>query len=434
MNGIFKIAVILSLIFSLNCASVQAQTPITESEKNEIIHLDVHKTEQFKADVKTSLTEKETDEDIKKDTVSDNIDPEFSIFDEILDTDRNEEHPFKIEEESLFGKIYKKKLERTSIPSYLLKDELTFRYKKGPVHKAQFYGAYQGSLTGTFEPGDFDRGYEFGIAEIGVVGAFKKETKTDFKVQMNFKPVSGQSYLHSLFTDVYIMNTTVPNHKIIVGNSRNQVGIDGGASSYTLPFATRSQIGRNFGNVRVLGVRVVGNYPLIDYQMAVNSSDRYFHEFFPGAEFTGWINFKPLGKTDGKYGNLTIGTGVNTGRRHGDYSVGGAYVGYSYKKFAVNAEYAIADGYNGKVYSDKKATGFYTTVSYRLTKRLHALLRYDQFDPNREVSGNLKREYTAGLNYFIKGQALRLILNYVFCENQNADDSHRIILGTQIVL
>ena len=225
MNGIFKIAVILSLIFSLNCASVQAQAPITESEKHEIIHLDVHKTEQFKADVKTSLTEKETDEDIKKDTVSDNIDPEFSIFDEILDTDRNEEHPFKIEEESLFGKIYKKKLERTSIPSYLLKDELTFRYKKGPVHKAQFYGAYQGSLTGTFEPGDFDRGYEFGIAEIGVVGAFKKETKTDFKVQMNFKPVSGQSYLHSLFTDVYIMNTTVPNHKIIVGNSRYIVSL-----------------------------------------------------------------------------------------------------------------------------------------------------------------------------------------------------------------
>ena len=164
------------------------------------------------------------------------------------------------------------------------------------------------------------------------------------------------------------------------------------------------------------------------------SSDRYFHEFFPGAEFTGWVNFKPLGKTDGKYGNLIIGTGLNAGRRHENYAVGGAYVGYSYKKFAANAEYAIADGYNGRSFSSDKATGFYTTVSYRLTKRLHVLARFDQFDPNRDVSGDLRREYTAGLNYFIKGQALRLILNYVFCDNQQTEDSHRIILGTQILL
>ena len=69
-----------------------------------------------------------------------------------------------------------------------------------------------------------------------------------------------------------------------------------------------------------------------------------------------------------------------------------------------------------------------------MTKRLHVLARYDQFDPNRDISGDLRREYTAGLNYFIKGQALRLILNYVFCDNENAEDSHRVILGTQILL
>ena len=108
MNGIFKIIFIVGFIFFLNCTSVQAQTPQNDVAKTEIIHLDVHKTEQFKADVKTSLTEKETDEDIKKDTVSDNIDPEFSIFDNIIDTDRDDEHPFKIEEESLFGNIKKR--------------------------------------------------------------------------------------------------------------------------------------------------------------------------------------------------------------------------------------------------------------------------------------------------------------------------------------
>ena len=240
--------------------------------------------------------------------------------------------------------------------------------------------------------------------------------------------------MQGFITDAYIMNTSLPHHKIIVGNSRNQVGVDGGASSYTLPFAARSQIARNFGNTRALGVRVVGNYSLADYSLALNSSDRFFHEFFAGPEFTGWVNFKPLGRTDGRYGNLVVGGGLNAGHRNENYTVGGAYVGYSYKKFAVNAEYSIADGYNGRNFSSNRAEGFYTTVSYRLTQKLHILARFDQFDPNRDISGDLRREYTAGLNYFIKGQALRLILNYVFCENQNTEDSHRIILGTQILL
>ena len=99
-----------------------------------------------------------------------------------------------------------------------------------------------------------------------------------------------------------------------------------------------------------------------------------------------------------------------------------------------NFEYAIADGYNGTYRSTDKATGFYSTIAYRITQKLHILARYDQFDPNRDISDDLRREYSVGLNYFIKGQALRLILNYVFCDNEDMEDSHRIILGTQIVL
>lgn len=401
--------------------------------QQDVIHLDVEKYEPVRKKVTSSIREKETDDDIKNDMINDNIDVEFSIFDNIIDKDKDSDHPFKIEEESLFGRIYKKKLERTSIPSYLLQDELTFKYKKGIVDKVQFYGAYQGSIRSTFAGNDYDTDYDLGIAEVGVVGGFK-DKKTDFKFQVNLKPRSGESYVNGLFSDMYIMNTSIPHHKIIIGHSRDQIGVEGGASSYTLPFAARSQIARNFGNVRALGVRVVGNYSLADYQLAVNSSDRYFHEFFPGAEFTGWVNFKPLGKTDGRYGNLIVGGGLNAGRRHENYTVGGAYVGYNYKKFAANAEYAIADGYNGRNFSTNKATGFYSTVSYRLTKRLHVLARFDQFDPNRDISNDLRREYTAGLNYFIKGQAMRIILNYVFCDNQDREDSHRIILGTQILL
>lgn len=433
MNRIIGIAVIFLAIFATPSAfaleKVDEIAPLQIPNGQEVIEIDITKIE----DNSDKKSQKEKRDYYERDTVLENADVEFSMFDNLLDKDPDFEHPFKIEEESLFGKIYKKDITRTSIPSYLLKDELTFKYKKGPIDRVQFYGAFQGNINSLFRPSDYDTEYDLNVLETGMIGGFK-DKKTDFKLQFNFKNSSNYTFLQGLVTDAYIMNTRIPHHKIIIGNSRNQVGVDGGATTYTLPFAFRSQIARNFGNTRALGVRVVGNYDLVDYSMAMNTSDRFFRSFFSGPEFTGWVNLKPLGKTDGKYGKLVVGSGINAGRAQDNYVVGGAYVGYTYKKFMANFEYAIADGYNGVQYSSNKATGFYSTISYRLTQKLHLLARYDQFDPNRDISGDMRREYTAGINYFIKGQALRLILNYVFCQNERTEDSHRIIFGTQIVL
>ena len=445
MNCFLRIALIFIAIMlappTFAFGKVKPTSDVNPPQEQEVIHLDVSKNDSVdKQEIpddnfenRENNKKNNTSDWIQKDIIRDNVDTEFSIFDNLIDTNKDSDHPFKIEEESLFGRIYKKKLERTSIPSFLLKDELTFKYKKGIIDKVQFYGAYQGNMGFDFSGSDYDTDYGFGFMEAGVVGDFK-DKNTDFKLQFNFKKGENRTYLQGLVTDAYIMNTRIPHHKIIIGNSRNQVGFEGGMGSYVLPFAMRSQISRTFGNTRALGIRVVGDYDLVDYSVALNSSDRFFKEFFPGAEFTGWVNFKPLGKTDGKYGTLVLGGGLNAGHNDTNYTVGGAYASYRYKKFMTNFEYAIADGYNGTYISTDKATGFYTTIQYRLTQKLHILARYDQFDPNRDVASNLRREYSAGINYFIKGQALRLILNYVFCDNEDTEDSHRIILGTQILL
>ncbi len=415
----------LKIILLLLIIVIQSATAIEEEKRNKI------KSPIEKQSVKSS--EKIQEDWIQLDTVKDNTDTEFSIFDNLIDTNKDKDHPFKIEEESLFGRIYKKEIERTSIPSFLLKDELTFQYEKGPIDKIQLYGAYQGNFGFNFKESDYDTTYGFGFMEAGLIGDLK-DKHTNFKLQFNFKEGENRSYLQGLITDVYIMNNRIPHHKIIVGNSRNQVGFEGGMSSYILPFINRSQISRTFGNTRALGARIVGNYSLIDYSFAYNSSDRFFKDFFPGSEFTGWVNFKPLGKTDGKYGEIIVGGGLNTGKNKTDYTVSGAYASYRYKRFMANFEYAYADGYNGTYLSTNKAEGFYTTLVYRLTKKLHLLARYDWFDPNKEISNDNRKEYSIGLNYFLKGQAARLILNYIFCDNDNAEDSHRIMLGTQFVL
>lgn len=383
----------------------------------------------IKEKVPPKTEKKEQAKPLRKE-IDGNIEAEFNLFDN-FNLDKDGDH--KIDEDTLLGKIINRDIIRTDIPSYLLRDELTFRYKKGIVSKVQYYGAFQGDLSSFWNAGDYDTSYDMNFLQFGAIGKFR-HTKNDFKVMINPRPAANLTYMQNFIADAYIINNSIPHHKVVLGYSRNQIGKEGGSSSYILPFAMRSQIARNFGSTRALGVRLIGNYSLMDYNLAFNSSDRFFHTPFAGPEFTGWVDFKPLGRTDGRYGNLIMGGGLNAGHNGTNYTVGSFYIGYKYKRLWTNCEYGIADGYNGSYVSTDKASGFNYTIGYKIHPRLQLIARYDQFDPNRDVKHNTRREYTAGINYFIKGQALRLILNYVFCDNQGMADSHRIILGTQILL
>ena len=360
----------------------------------------------------------------------DNVESEFSIFDS-FDWDKDDDG--KIDADTLMGKIINKDITRTDVPTFLLKEELTYRYQKVPISKIQYFGAYRGNLSGLWNSTDYDTEYNINTLQVGAIGKFGNY-KNDLKVGFNPKPQKDLNYIQSFIADAYIVNNNIPHHRVVIGYSRNQVGREGGSSSYILPFVTRSQIARNFGSTRALGVRLVGNYSLADYNLAFNSSDRYFRTPFAGPEFTGWLDIKPLGKTDGRYGKLVLGGGLNAGHNKTTYTVGSAYIGYKYKNLWTNFEYGIADGYNGARVSINKAEGFNYTLGYKIHPRLQLIARYDQFDPNKNIANDQKREYTAGINWFIKGQSVRMILNYIFCDNQNTEDSHRIILGTQLVL
>ncbi len=365
-----------------------------------------------------------------KDILIDSTEENFFMFKHLGD-------PINREEGSLFYKIEKSlkaEVTRTDYSNYLLKDILTVDLDKGPIDRIQFYGKYRGNLSFNFMESDFDGDYDVTSIDVGMMGQLNPEYKTDFKLQFKLTPTSERTFFQNLISDAYIVNTAIPNHQIMIGNSRNQVGVEGGMSTTYVPFILRSQIARTFGNTRAFGVRFIGNYSLVDYSLAANSSDRFFKEFFPGAEFTGWVNLKPLGKTDGRYGKLVVGGGLNAGKRHENYTVGGAYVGWNYKDFMINAEYAIADGYNARVLSTDKAEGFYTTIGYKLTPKVQLVARFDQFDPNRDMDGDIRREYSAGINYYVIGQGMKILLNYVYCDNQNLEDSHRLMLGTQILL
>jgi len=439
MKKLLKTLLISILIIApLTC--VQAKEDITEElreekQENEVV-LDLAKTEQNsiieeKVNNKSNSNKffnflTNNDEDDNETGEKDNAELDFEIF-KIFDSENT------VNEDSLFGKVYHSKITRTDIPSFLYQDDLTFNYKKGPISKIHIYGAYRGSINALWRP-EYSTEYNNLVTQIGAYGSFRNHNYK-FKIAANPIPQRGINYIDRLLTDIYVVNTSIPNHQILAGYSRVQTGVEGGTSTYILPFVARSQIARNFGSARSLALKVIGNYQYLDYNISAGSSGRYITSGMPGAEFNSWINFKPLGHKAKKYGKITIGGGYNGGHNRIDYNVASAYLSYHHKQIWTNIEAAIADGYNGSNgISSNKACGYAATLGWKFNPHLQLIGRIDQFDPNRHISNDLKREYTIGINWFIKGQALKVMLNYVFCDNQNQPDGHKIIVATQVLL
>lgn len=332
--------------------------------------------------------------------------------------------------------VYNLQIDNTSNPACLLKEPLTHTFERGPLENIHTWGVIQMNNATTIpEYGGGGNKFNVGLVNVLIDGQFRGG-KENFRIMFDPTPQHNRGFFHQLPQDLYIESHRIKNNVILFGNSRVGGGIEGTQSPYTLPFVIRSQISRNLGNVRKFGIRVKGNYALMDYDFGGYSSDTFLSEFFPGVEFNGMVNFKPLGLTDGRYGKLRTGGGIVTGQNHSrDYFVATAYLGYEYKKFWTRMEYANADGSNGgDGFSSKKRQGWYVTLGYHLTKKVELLARYDEFDPDKTISGNNQREYSFGVNYYLKGQALKLILNYVFCQNDSRPDSHRIVVGTQIAI
>lgn len=333
--------------------------------------------------------------------------------------------------------VYNLEVEKYDTPDYLFKEIFTHKYSENSfMDYTHFWAGYNGNLDIDFTEGNGTSvDYDFNAITAAIDGSSKNDTLY-FRLMTRFMPKSHRNVMQTIFSDVYIGTEKIPHHKVQIGNFRPKVGHEGTMSTYTLPFITRAQISREFGTVRKLGAKIEGDYSFIDYNFGLYSSGTFFQEFFPGAEFDGWINIKPLAKTDGKYGKLVIGGGIQGGRRDNNYFVTGIHTGWEYKRLRADFEWAKANGYNGNsgISTRRHAEGFYASIGYMITKKLQFLVRFDQFDPDKRVAHNNKREYSAGINYFIKGQALRLMLNYVYCQKDASKDSHRIMIGTQIIL
>lgn len=60
------------------------------------------------------------------------------------------------------------------------------------------------------------------------------------------------------------------------------------------------------------------------------------------------------------------------------------------------------------------ADGWQVTAAYFIVPaKFQTLLRHEEFDPNTALGGNTSRSWTVGFNYLIKGEDLRLMVDYI---------------------
>ena len=191
---------------------------------------------------------------------------------------------------------------------------------------------------------------------------------------------------------------------------------------FQLPFAFRQddhnilvRNGYNLGsNKRDLGLEVVGDYKNLFFNSAVFNgnrntlSDRNQHKGF-------------LTTIGGKFTFIRVGIShlLDKLEAQGE-TVSAAFLVADISKFSVEIEYDFKAQNGAKNFV---SAGYYVGGKYRLTSRLSVSGRYESFDPDWQVKGDLEQRITTFARYRFAKNASLEIYYWGNIENNNRNDS-----------
>ncbi|MFL6237262.1 MAG: porin [Thermoanaerobaculia bacterium] len=129
--------------------------------------------------------------------------------------------------------------------------------------------------------------------------------------------------------------------------------------------------------------------------------------------------------------DLGFDSNLFTGKRHGFGVDSQVEIG----PFSLWAEYLRVrfEPANRRPAASFDSAGWYVQGGwYVVPQKLQAVLKYETFDPSRQVSGGAVSTDTAGLNYYIKGNNLKLQLDYLRTDlGGNSETQNKVLLRLQ---
>ena len=227
-------------------------------------------------------------------------------------------------------------------------------------------------------------------------------------------PASVPTYLIQDLNIYYHYHSMV---RFRVGQMKYPLTMEGLTPSSQLDFIDRSIItAREYGDRRDIGYLVYGDNHKFDYSLGLfNGSGPNNQDNNDNKDLSGRFVFHASDKIKfgtsfyrGPHNRLaTDEFDVNRNRAGVEF----AYTGYP---FGVKTEYMQGSD------DDANSGGYYGSVTYSVNSTYQFGARFEGWDPNHDSSDDETTMTTLGVNYKLKGDAAKIMANYVLTNDNSA--------------
>ena len=244
----------------------------------------------------------------------------------------------------------------------------------------------------------------------------------------NTVPVLTPASDDKILQDAFISLGLIPHHTVHIGQRLLPIGMEGLEPSGDLDFPERTILGgasvagvRGYGDVRDLGIQVDGNWTDVSYSVGVyNGEGPNASEENDSKDFAARVVTTP---TDWLHLGASVYSG-EIGENELTRDRAGAEVAIEQDNYFIKGEYG-----RGKD-DDTKSDGWYVSTGYwfedlsafDIPFDLLAAVRYEQFDPDTDNSGDDITAPTVGLSMLLAEHNSKIQFSYSHYDFETDDD------------
>lgn len=274
----------------------------------------------------------------------------------------------------------------------------------------------------------------------GVKGSFAEPVEFLLQADLGNNSLNSTSAYRVQATDVYVLWKAHPAANITVGQFKTPYGYEQLISETKTISIERTLANDSLTLGRQAGAMVSGDAleKKLSYAVAVTNGLSANTSFNDNEQFA-YVG--RIAATVYEEGQLKVSLGTNafstrdtggtfTGRRRGE----GFDAQLRFAGAELDAE-LLQTQYNRDVGVDYESRGWSIMGSYFFVpNRWQALLRYETYDPSDVAQADRTNLTTIGLNYFIKGDDLKLSLNYLIGDPPNTHGHQdRLLARLQVI-
>lgn len=265
---------------------------------------------------------------------------------------------------------------------------------------------------------------------------FDGHVSPDFAYRIQIDAAASSNILR----DVYIKYTKYPFANVVAGQAFIPFSEEQLYPTTDLELIDRSLVTSRLSYDRDIGVQLLGELfdKKVSYGAGVfNGAGRNTADNNDNKDIVARAVISPFKGKDVFLEGLSLGAAFQYGKQprsgntEGDRAIIGTMAKYEYDKLKIQGEYLFRKQEQILGLSDKDAEGWYILAAYYFLPKLQAAVRYEQYDPDRDISQDREDMLTLGLNYFVNDN-LKLQANYRFRDEQAEVGNNEFVLQLQV--